>query len=208
MNPPSNAELAARLLTTRSDLGALDRWHGPASIWLTATTSAAEDTHAVLDAFLLYCERVDEGARMLAVSGMEPSGAGAEYLLEAAARAGLGAQVEIVGDEAARKAAFLSADALVLFADDARAELDALAIGTPIVLGGPLDGRVCTADACLACARARRGDVDARAGTAGCGDPRPVPPRRRRGWARRPGAARDHRRCHLAQGRRGLRAPA
>lgn len=150
MNPPSNAELAARLLTTRSDLGALDRWRGPASIWLTATTSVAEDTQAVLDAFLLYCERVDEGARMLAVSGMEPSGAGAEYLLEAAARAGLGAQVEIVGDEAARKAAFLSADALVLFADDARAELDALAIGTPIVLGGPLDERICTADACLA----------------------------------------------------------
>jgi hypothetical protein len=150
MKAVSRVEQAALLQTTRADLVMLDGLRGSESVWLTVNPPEPERLAVLFDALVLYRACIDGAARLLVVAGVDAPPSNQHGLVERAAQAGLAVEVEIIVEPAARKAAFLVADALVLCSPDEQAELDALAIGVPIVRAGPVLARERANGACLA----------------------------------------------------------
>lgn len=106
------------LLDTPPDFDLLDRHGGAESHWLTVGRLAPNKDHAtVLDAFAIYRREYEANARLLIVGKHDRRLATyTRSLRERVAKLGLGASVHFLDDvsEAALKACYLIADALVL----------------------------------------------------------------------------------------------
>lgn len=121
----SLAMASARLRTQEADDTLLRCWQTRSTVW--AASCDAVGATLLLDAFHACLEHVDAAARLLVLDE------GAEAALAEAARRGVGEHVECIRDgAAARKAALLAADALVVCGGTAATVLDAFAVGTPV----------------------------------------------------------------------------
>jgi glycosyltransferase involved in cell wall biosynthesis len=125
---------ANQLLASPGDSERLRNWQGRDSIWFCTIGNAA-DARPLLDAFTNYLDRVDGAARLLALRADGAAPDAAERFLALAQAARAAAHVELLRetDPSLRKAAYLSADALLLYSDHPRAAIEAMAIGVPIV---------------------------------------------------------------------------
>jgi glycosyltransferase involved in cell wall biosynthesis len=138
MSPPAGVaawvDEANQLLASPGDSERLRSWQGRDSIWF-CTIGNALDTRPLLDAFASYLDRVDGAARLLVIlaNGATPDAAERVLALARAARAAGHVELLRKTDRSLRKAAFLSADALVLLSDNPHAAIEAMAIGVPIV---------------------------------------------------------------------------
>jgi glycosyltransferase involved in cell wall biosynthesis len=142
-----------RLLETPAELALLDRWTDGSANWLAVGRIAPNKGHLdLLDAFALFLDRCTSEARLLLVGSEDPRLARyAEAVRERSRALDLEARVEWLPDvgEAALKAAYLCADALVsLSAHEGFCVplVEAMALGVPVVArdagaqGATLDG--------------------------------------------------------------------
>ncbi|HEU4662977.1 MAG TPA: hypothetical protein VFS55_02980, partial [Dokdonella sp.] len=114
----SLAIASARLRTQEADDALLRCWQTRSTVW--AASCDADGAPLLLDAFHAFLLHVDAASRLLVLDG------GGEAALAEAERRAVGAHVERIRDgAAARKAALLAADALVVCGGTAATVLDA-----------------------------------------------------------------------------------
>jgi hypothetical protein len=114
----------------------LARWQSAAANWVAALPAQDVTQRLLLDAFELYLDRCDGGARLIVLAHAVPDAASNAFQSRVAQR-GCAAHIEcfVDPDDADTKSALLSADALLLA--DAHEDLvrGAAALGTPVVTG-------------------------------------------------------------------------
>jgi glycosyltransferase involved in cell wall biosynthesis len=112
----------------------LARWQSAAANWVAALPDEPPQQRFLLEAFELFLDRCDGGARLI-VLARDVDAAGLDAFDEAVAACAFAAHVECLvdADDAAIKAALLSADALLLAAAHGDLVRAAATLGTPVV---------------------------------------------------------------------------
>lgn len=123
------ARAAVKLRLVEASLELLQRWQSPSSAWLLDDGPASLAADHALEAFESYLSYCDGQSRLLILGTTAAPGAVSARAEEEFA--GHTEQVDRI-NAAARKAAFLSVDALLLTGNQETA-LEAMAIGTPVV---------------------------------------------------------------------------
>jgi glycosyltransferase involved in cell wall biosynthesis len=129
-----------RLAGTPADTALLQRWQSASANWLAPVPDTQDVQRLLLQAFAVYLDRCDGGARLIVID----DGAAAPTiaaLRNAIADGGCAAHIELLVDagDACTKAALLSADALLSSGASLALLHEAMALGTPVVHvgGGP-----------------------------------------------------------------------
>lgn len=112
----------------------LARWQSAAANWVTALPEGVAQQRLLLDAFDLFLDRCDGGARLIVLARHVPPASVEAFRGALAARA-FAAHVECLvdADDADTKSALLSADALLLAAAQDDLVRAAAMLGTPVV---------------------------------------------------------------------------
>lgn len=112
----------------------LVRWQSVGANWVAALPGDPAQQRLLLEAFELYLDRCDGGARLIVLARDVPL-AGLDAFHDALAGGGFAAHVECLvdADDADTKSALLSADALLLVAAHDELVRAASLLGTPVV---------------------------------------------------------------------------
>jgi glycosyltransferase involved in cell wall biosynthesis len=123
----------------------LARWQSAAANWVAALPDGIAQQRLLLEAFELFLDRCDGGARLIVLARGVPAAASAAFR-DALPACAFAAHVECLvdADDADTKSALLSADALLLAAAQDELVRAAAMLGTPVV--------TVAADACAAAA--------------------------------------------------------